>query len=129
MKKVWLFFLLFPGVLFAANCPIGMVSVEYDNYVAAVGGACPAGYVAHDAGACTDGVVGACWAVRMGCGVGVPVIKTSTGVSVPLYADQATMPAIHVKYNGVVCYADLNQGTSSGAINVRYNNAVYHTGN
>ncbi len=62
------------------------------------------------------------------CDGGVTAIKTSTGLSVPLLAARNTSPAIYVKgVSGAICYADLVSGTASGAINVQYNGAAYHT--
>ena len=60
------------------------------------------------------------------CGAGISVLKTSNGVSVPLYAEKYTSPALHIRYNGQVCYANLTQGKSENAINIRYGGVVYH---
>lgn len=38
-------FLVFPS--FAVMCPTGFIAVEYDGFIPATSGACPAGYVAH----------------------------------------------------------------------------------
>ena len=54
-------------------------------------------------------------------------IKTSSGLVVPLYAEKSTSSSLCVQYNGTICYADLEFGNSSGAINVNYNGVIYHT--
>ncbi len=54
-------------------------------------------------------------------------IKTSTGLSVPLYATKNTTPSISIGIGESVCYADLIPGRASGAINIEYNGQIYHT--
>lgn len=127
MKKIPILFLLCPFHVFAATCPAGFVTVEHDDFVPAVGGACVSGYVVHDLDvACGTGVTSACWLVRMVCGAGVTQLKTSGGLSFPLYSDKSTSPSIHVKYDNTVCYVDLATGVANSAINIRYNGVVYH---
>ena len=130
MIKVILLFFILPFVAFAQSCPTGMVAVEYDNYVAADAGACPAGYVAHDVvDVCSDASTGVCWLVeqmRALCGAGIDKIKTSTGVVIPLYSNRVTTPSFCVRYNNTVCYADMVLGSQSGTINIRHNDTVYH---
>ena len=128
MKKLIFIFVVFPS--FAATCPTGMVAVEYDTFVSAGAGACPAGYVAHGIDTVCGAGDGACWLVeqlRALCGAGITQLNTSGGLSVPLYADKTTNPSLHIKYNSMVCYADLEAGNATGTINVKYNNVVYHT--
>ena len=121
-------FLLYPFHAFAQSCPAGFVAVEYDTFVPAVGGVCPSGYVAHDVSeVCSVGATGACWLVRALCGAGITKLNTSGGLSFPLYSDKSTSPSIHIKYNNMVCYVDLESGSATGAINVKYNGVVYHT--
>ena len=130
MRVLILIFIILPFVAFAQSCPTGMVAVEYDNYVAAATGVCPAGYVAHDvADVCSDVSTSVCWLLkqmRALCGAGVMQIKTFSGVVVPLYSDRATTPSFCVRYNDTVCYADMVLGRASGAVNVKYGDAVYH---
>ena len=132
MIKVILLLFILPFVAFAQSCPTGMVAVEYDNYVAADAGACPAGYVAHDVeDVCSDASTGVCWLVeqmRALCGAGIDKIKTSTGVVIPLYSNRVTTPSFCVRYNNTVCYADMVLGSQSGTINIRHNDTVYHLG-
>ena len=125
MKKLVFIFLVFPS--YAAVCPAGMVAVEYDTFVPAVSGACSAGYMAHDVDTVCGTGDGVCWLIRMGCGAGVSSIRTSTGLSVPLYAEKETFPSLCVRYNNTTCYADLDPGQVSGTINIKYNGVVYHT--
>lgn len=126
-KMVFVCFLLFPFVAYAQSCPAGMVAVEYDTFVPAVSGACSAGYVAHDTETVCGAGDGVCWLVRMGCRAGVSSLRTSTGLSVPLYAEKETFPSLCVRYNNTMCYVDLEPGQASGAINIKYNGVVYHT--
>lgn len=61
------------------------------------------------------------------CTAGVTTIRTGTGVVVPLWAEKSTQPSLCVKYNDMVCYADLEVGTATEAININYNGVIYHT--
>ncbi len=131
MRVLILIFIILPFVAFAQSCPTGMTAVEYDNYVAADAGVCPAGYVAHDvADVCSDTSTSVCWLLkqmRALCGAGVTQIKASSGVVVPLYSDRATTPSLCISYNNTTCYVDLESGGAADSINVKYNGAVYHT--
>lgn len=124
--------LLFFGVVThvnAASCPAGYVLVDVPDV--SVADTCPSGTVAvGNAESCTDSdSASVCWIVEKIlelCGAGISVLKTSNGVSVPLYAEKYTSPALHIRYNGQVCYANLTQGKSENAINIRYGGVVYH---
>ncbi len=62
------------------------------------------------------------------CASGITKLRTSTGVSIPLFAEQNTSPSIFVLNNGGdVCYADLVEGEEDYSINVDYNGMTYHT--
>ncbi len=61
------------------------------------------------------------------CAAGITTLRTGTGVSISLWAERGTEPSLCVKYNDMVCYANLEVGQATGAINVRYNDLVYHT--
>lgn len=61
------------------------------------------------------------------CTAGVTTIRTGTGVVVPLWAEKSTQPSLCVKYNDMVCYANLEIGTATEAININYNDIIYHT--
>ncbi len=62
------------------------------------------------------------------CVAGFETLRTSTGVSVPLYASAATSPAIHIKAaNGTMCYGNLVSGSTNGALNIKHNGTTYHT--
>ncbi len=72
---------------------------------------------------------GACWGVeqlRNLCTAGITSLNTSGGLAFPLYAEKSTSPSIYVRYNNMVCYGDLEVGISAGAVNVAYNDVVYH---
>ncbi|MBQ2858812.1 MAG: hypothetical protein IJE82_00420, partial [Alphaproteobacteria bacterium] len=60
------------------------------------------------------------------CAAGITTLRTGTGVSIPLWAERGTEPSLCVKYNDMVCYANLEAGNSPDAINIKYNNVVYH---
>ncbi len=123
-------FLFLPRIVFAASCPSGMIAYEYDSFVPAISGACPAGYVAHDTDAVCGAGDGACWLLeqlRALCSAGATNLKTSGGLSFPLYSTRTTTPSLCVSYNNTTCYADLESGSATDAINVKYNGVTYHT--
>ncbi len=95
-------------------CPDGTYSAGYGVGADDVSDCCVAGYRSHN-GVCAQM-----------CAAGIEYIKTSTGVSVPLFAEKLSSPALGVGYNGGVCYAGMATGVQSGAINVKYNGHVYH---
>lgn len=130
IRILFVIFIGFPFVGFAASCPSGFVAVEYDTFVSASSGVCPAGYVAHD----IDTVCGAgdvvCWIVEQNralCDIGISRLMVSTGASFQLYAEKYTEPSLVVSHNDQKCYGKLEQGSVTGAINVKYNGVVYHT--
>lgn len=51
----------------------------------------------------------------------------SNGITVPLYAQKNTAPALSIQTSGGICYANLESGNASGAINVSYSGKTYHT--
>lgn len=56
-------------------------------------------------------------------------LKTSTGLSFPLYATKVTTVAINIQQNGVTCYVPLEAGNGgSGSLNLSYNGNTYHAG-
>ena len=56
-------------------------------------------------------------------------LKTSTGLTFPLFATKVTTVAINVKQNGVTCYVPLETGNGgTGSLNLTYNNTTYHAG-
>lgn len=123
-------FLFLPYAAFAATCPSGMIAYEYDSFVSATSGACPSGYVAHSVDTICGAVDGACWLLeqlRALCSAGATNLKTSGGLSFPLYSTRTTTPSLCVQYNDITCYVDLESGTAAGAINVKYNGVTYHT--
>lgn len=61
------------------------------------------------------------------CAAGFTKIKTQTGLNIPVFNIKRTSPALHIGYGNNICYAELLPGESDKAINVRYNNAIYHT--
>ena len=108
------------------TCPDGFFTVPWESW-------CGEGMVnIADVPNCDDDTSGEYCLIasdKVACESGISNIKTSAGVIVPLYAEKYTEPALAVRYNGLVCYANLAAGQSVGAINVRYNGAVYHTEN
>lgn len=83
--------------------------------------------------ACRAIVWGNWYLIRSGgsalCDAGVSKIRTSTSLSIPLFATKNTSPSININYNDTICYADLIEGQVSGAINVQYNGIVCCTMN
>ena len=56
-------------------------------------------------------------------------LKTNSGLSFPLFATKVTTHALYVKSNNTVCYMPLENGVgSTGSLNVRNGNDVYHVG-
>ena len=61
---------------------------------------------------------------------GVNYLRSDTGVTVPVYASKITTPSLNIKATGArACYVNLLPESSTGAINVKYNDAFYHTVN
>ena len=63
---------------------------------------------------------------KMPCALGISELKLSAGVSIPLWAERYTIPALCVGYNGGVCYADALVGQEINTLNIAYNDMVYH---
>lgn len=49
-------------------------------------------------------------------------------VSFPLYTGGATVPAVHLDVDGNICHVNLYTGAQGNAINIKYNDITYHTG-
>lgn len=108
-------------------CPSGFFEINRPNIV--IADVCPFGMVSLGVvKGCDSNVTGTCWIfekLRTLCGAGITKLNTSGGLSIPLYSDKSTSPSIHIKYNNTVCYADLEQGTTTGTIHVKYKDVVY----
>ncbi len=76
---------------------------------------------------CSDGFAVHNNECRQLCGAGITTLKTATGVVAPLFAEKLTTPALNVRYNNQICYANLVVGRAQNAVNVKYNDIVYHT--
>lgn len=65
------------------------------------------------------------------CTAGITQLHTGTGLVFNIYANKQTSPAIHLKPDDsdTVCYVNLTSGAGNNAINIRYNDTVYHTTN
>ncbi len=61
------------------------------------------------------------------CTQGFTSINVANGVMAPLYNERRTTPAVNVGAVGGVCYADLAPGRATGAINIMYNDEIFHT--
>ncbi len=61
------------------------------------------------------------------CEIGISKLMTSTGLAFQLYAERYTEPSLVVQYNDQKCYGKLEYGRAAGAINIQYNDTVYHT--
>lgn len=61
---------------------------------------------------------------------GVRYLRTSTGVFAPVYDKKLTSPSLHLGLgNAKVCYVNLQPESATGAVNIKYNDALYHTVN
>ncbi len=61
------------------------------------------------------------------CAAGITELRLGNGVVVPLYAAKQTEHAIHVGYDGKVCYGSLAGGAAASALNVNMGGTTYHT--
>ena len=61
------------------------------------------------------------------CGLGFTTLRTGTGLVIPLYSEKLSSPAIHIGYNGGMCYGILESGSGNG-INLEFGDQTYHTG-
>lgn len=105
-------------------CPDGFYTVPYEI-------SCGEGFVdATNVPRCADDMSGdfcLLSASAAPCAAGVTTIRTGTGVVVSLWAEKTTQPSLCVKYNDTICYANLEIGTATEAININYNGVIYHT--
>ncbi|MBR2012201.1 MAG: hypothetical protein IKA08_02985, partial [Alphaproteobacteria bacterium] len=77
---------------------------------------CEAGYVNRTGNQCAQM-----------CTAGISYLKSSTGVSIPLYTSAQTTHSIVVQsQSGAMCYANLAEGEKAKAINVNLNGTTYH---
>ena len=61
------------------------------------------------------------------CDLGFTTLRTGSGLVIPLYSEKLSSPAIHIGYNGGMCYGILESGSGDG-INLEYGGQTYHTG-
>lgn len=61
------------------------------------------------------------------CELGITKLATSTGQTFQLYSSKLTQPSIAIGYNNGVCYVKLSPGNANNAINIKFNNTIYHT--
>ena len=126
------------------GCITGYVDAGTDGVIAAVdaNGSCPSGYNAlwqyqSCTATTTDNIcttlcnggmlqtaAGYCSEV---CGNSLSVLHVGPTLTFPLYGTKTTFPSLVVGNESGQCYVNLAPGNASGAINVRYNNTVYHT--
>lgn len=113
------------GKLDGDTCPDGFYTVPYDV-------SCGSGFIDDtDVPNCFEDTSGDFCLVGNGpvtvpCAAGVSNIRTSTGLTIPLFAEKYTIPALHVKFNEMICYANLELGQATNAVSVEYNNQIYH---
>ena len=130
----------------STGCITGYVDAGVDGIIAAVdaNGACPSGYGALWAyQSCTAGTTDSiCTTLCNGdllktdagycvatCGSGLSKLHVGDTLTFTLYGTKTTTPAINLGNGNGVCYVNLAPGRASGAINVQYNNTIYHTTN
>lgn len=109
---------------FAANCPTGYISYDYGANLL-ISAQCPSGttQIGEVPASCEN--KDECFLDYI-CDAGVSKINTSAGVSVPLYLQKITSPSLHIAVDNEQCYAPLVEGAAAGAINVMYDDNVYH---
>jgi len=81
---------------------------------------------------CSDGLqytdVGTCATL---CQAGVTTLNarypSGDVISFPLYSTQQSTPTVAIRNNDTVCYVNLVAGSANGAINLKFNDTVYHT--
>ncbi len=61
---------------------------------------------------------------------GLRYLRTSTGVIAPVYNSKLTTPSLNIRSgSSKTCYVNMLPESAVGAINVKYNDALYHTVN
>lgn len=106
------------------KCPDGFYTVPYEI-------SCGTGFVdTADIPNCDEDTTGDFCVIQsmIPCASGINKLSTSVGASIPLWAEKYTHPAMHVLYNGVMCYGNLSPGRESNTINIQIDNQVYHLG-
>lgn len=104
------------------TCPDGFFTVPYESW-------CGDGMVnIADVPSCDEDMSGeyCLMPVLKPCTSGISRLRTSNGVSVPLFAEKSTLPSLAVKYNGITCFANFEPGTADGTLNVVFDGQVYH---
>ena len=126
------------------GCISGYVDMGSDDTFAAVdaNGSCPSGYNEltsyqscnpdTTASLCTTLCSGTLVRTGLGycvtsCGNGLSTLRIGDSMTFPLYGSKTTTPSLVVGNTSGQCYVNMAPGNISGAVNVRYNNAVYHT--
>lgn len=61
------------------------------------------------------------------CTAGATTLKLGSGVTVPLYSAKQTTRVIGIGIGNQVCYGSLATGAATGALNVTYDGATYHS--
>lgn len=107
------------------TCPDGFFTVPWESW-------CGDGMVnVADVPNCDDDTSGEYCLINSGptavpCAAGITVLQVGASVSIPLWAEKYTEPAMGVMYNNTVCWANAEPGQATNTINVMYNNQVYH---
>lgn len=53
-------------------------------------------------------------------------LRTSTGLVLPMWSEKQITPSLNVQIGENVCYVNLVSGQKSDAINIKYDNKIYH---
>ena len=133
------------------TCPDGMrnTTLNASSWTTMTNGACPSNYSAYTIGtieyACDtyvshiDSNTPACLLMCTNGNIYTEVnscaslcanhhkLMTSTGLEFPLYATKQITPSINIQMGNSTCYVNLVNGESTNAINVQYDNKIYHT--
>ncbi len=60
------------------------------------------------------------------CGGGISHLHIGNDVSIPLFADRHTTPALNVMFNDQICFINVAIGTESGTLNINHQGTLYH---
>lgn len=118
-----------------ALCPADTYNANTGSTAVSACTSCPAG-TNSPAGSTSanDCSVGGCAVSYNGvCAVGCPdaqmnLLKTSSGLSVPIWGNKLTTPSLNIQNGNVTCYVPLETGVGgANSVNLEYGGVRYHT--
>lgn len=128
----------------AGECPANYVDLALNDniFTRLTNGVCASGYRSYTTSPlcdenttdsmcailCSDNLlytdIGTCASI---CSGEYTTLRTSTGLIYPMYSEKQITPSINIGMGENVCYVNLLPGQSDGAINIQYDNKIYHT--